>query len=238
MGWINCGLTDPDDESDESWIDADDATIWEWGESTRRYANSFSYIGIRADGTDEGAIGGVGATDEVLELTDPPGTIVVGGAGTMTGFLNVVNSVSGSVGATDDGFELTCPVFCAVELTCAFTGGVDAIEGGFEPICSFTGGVGATDGGFELTCSFTDVVGTMEDGFESICLFVVGVDAIDDNFELTYASVGSIGARVGFFVAINSEMSGIGATGILDGYRKKILFVQQRKKIIKLRIQF
>ncbi len=42
LDWINSGLIDPDDVSDESWIDADDATIWERGERTRRCANSFS----------------------------------------------------------------------------------------------------------------------------------------------------------------------------------------------------
>lgn len=182
------GLADPDDESDESCIDADDATIWERGESTRRCANSFSYIGIRADDLGDEGIGGVSATDEVLELTDSIGT-TDDDADAMTRFFDATNSVIGGVGATDGGFESTWAV---------------------------TGGVGATDGGFELTWALTGVVGATDGGFDSTYVLTDGVDTIDGGFELTYALTGGAGRIDGFLFAINSESNGLRATGALD----------------------
>jgi hypothetical protein len=74
-------------------------------------------------------IGGVGATDEVLEPNGPIGT-TTGGIDVMTGFFDPVNSVIGGVDATDEDFELMR----------ASTGDVGAIGKGFEPLDVFTGG--------------------------------------------------------------------------------------------------
>jgi hypothetical protein len=49
-----------------------------------------------------------------------------------------------------------------------------------------------------------------------------GGSAIDEDFELTYALYGGTGAIDGFLVAINSEIAGVDATDVFNGYRKKL----------------
>lgn len=220
---INFALTDSDDESDESWIDADDATIWERGESTRRCANSFSYIGIRADGSDEASIDGVDAPDETSALAGSIGTSAseVDTTGEVFGPMGTTGAIAGGVGTTDEVFEPTDPVEAAA-------GGVDAITevpadligaaiGDFDATNSVTDGVRGTDGGFELVCALTGNVGT-----------------IDGDFELAYVLTVGAGAYDGFLYAINSEIGREGG-GIdaFDGYRKKsnqVLLIHRKKK--------
>lgn len=158
---IGSGVTDSDDESS---IDADDATIWERGESTRRCANSFSYIGIRADGIDEAATTGVGATDEVFELTDSTGT------------------TAGGLGATDEVFEPT-------DSTGTTTSGVDATGEVLEPTNPFGAAIGGDDTVIEFLDVANSVIGgfdTTDESFELMYALTDVVDGADGGFELTY----------------------------------------------------
>ncbi len=130
LRWNFSEINDSDDESDDSKTDADEATIWERGERTRRCAISLSYIGVSDDSIGDRTLDGVETADEALEVVD---SVIVGA---MDGFFGATSSVIGDVAGIDAGFELIY----------VLDGGVGADDGGFEPGDILTGGAGAIDG--------------------------------------------------------------------------------------------
>lgn len=115
---------DPSDESDDSWIDADDATIWERGESVRRCASSASYVGTEVDVFDDGTIGEASTIDEFVGPAEPLAP-VADNVDPADWFFGAINWVIAGVGTTaTEGLELTC----------AFKGCAGIANGGFEAV--------------------------------------------------------------------------------------------------------